>query len=176
MRSVAMRLTIGLLLFCGWSVSALAQRGDDASRVSKNGKAMGTIDGVSVSIEYGRPQVKGRKIWGGLVPYGEVWRTGADEATTITFDKNVKIEGQTLVAGTYSLFTLPGEEHWQVIFNKVASQWGAFRYDQDEDVLRVQVTPETGDHVEEMDFSIEGNSVVLHWEKLRVPFEVSAAG
>ncbi len=79
---------------------SLAQRGDDSDRVSKNGAASGTIDGVDVSLEYGRPNVNGREVWGGLVPYGQVWRTGANEATTITFSSDVTIEGEAGPAGT----------------------------------------------------------------------------
>ncbi len=153
----------------------MAQRGDDADRVSKNGKTEGTIDGIDIVLEYGRPKVKDRQIWGGLVPYGEVWRTGANEATTISFSGDVLIEGQKLAKGEYALFTIPGKDKWTIIFNKVAKQWGAFKYDKSQDVLRVDVTPETGEPVEEMTFVIEDSNVVLEWEKLRVPFKVAAA-
>ena len=166
------------LIFTALLVTALpavAQRGDDASRASKNGKVEGTIDGVMVTLEYGRPNVKGRTVWGDLVPYGKVWRTGADEATTITFSADVEIGGETLAAGTYGLFTLPGENEWTVIFNKVADQWGT-RYDAGQDALRVIATPKAVDHVEAMDFEVVESWVVLRWEKLAVPFEVKKAG
>ncbi len=153
-------------------VPAVAQRGDDAKRKSKNGKVEGTIDDVNVTLEYGRPKVRERKIWGGLVPFDKVWRTGADEATTITISKDISVEGQKLAAGTYSLFTIPGKEEWTIIFNKVAKQWGAFRYDKEKDALRVKVKPEAAEHMEEMTFLIEGNKVVLRWEKLSVPFVI----
>lgn len=158
-------------------VSALplaAQRGDDADRRSKNGKATGTVDGVDVTLEYGRPEVRGRDLWGGLVPYGEVWRTGADEATTITFSDAVTIEGESLPAGTYALFTIPGEDTWTVIFNHEARQWGAFGYDSGKDALRVEVTPREHEHVEAMTFAVENGEVVLHWGELAVPFTVAA--
>ncbi len=159
------------------ALPALAQRDDDSDRASKNGRVEGMIDGVTVTLEYGRPQVKGRTIWGGLVPYGKVWRTGADEATTITFSADVEIGGETLAAGTYSLFTEPGENEWTVIFNKVARQWGAFRYDAGQDALRVTATPKSiGEHVEEMEFVIVDSWVALQWERLAVPFEVKKAG
>ena len=158
------------------ALPAVAQRGDDADRASKNGKVEGTIDGVMVTLEYGRPNVKGREVWGGLVPYGTVWRTGADEATTITFSADVEIGGEKLAAGAYGLFTLPGENEWIVIFNKVAQQWGAFRYDAGQDALRVTASPGSADHVEAMEFTVEGSSVVLRWEKLAVAFEVKKAG
>ena len=157
------------------ALPAVAQRADDADRASKNGKVEGTIDGVTVTLEYGRPNVKGRTIWGGLVPYGKVWRTGADEATTITFSADVEIGGEKLAAGTYSLYTQPGEDEWIVIFNKVAKQRGT-RYDAGQDALRVTATPKAVDHVEEMDFEVVESWVVLRWEKLAVPFEVKKAG
>ena len=166
------------LIFTALLVTALpavAQRGDDADRASKNGKVEGTIDGVTVTLEYGRPNVKGRTIWGGLVPYGKVWRTGADEATTITFSADVEIGGEKLVAGTYSLYTQPGEGEWIVIFNQVAKQWGT-TYDAGQDAVRVTATPKAVDHVEEMDFEVVESWVVLRWEKLAVPFEVKKAG
>jgi hypothetical protein len=162
------------LLLTLTALPALAQRGDDADRASKNGKTTGTLDGVAVTVEYGRPNVKERKIWGGLVPYDKVWRTGANEATTISFDKAVTIEGEPLPAGTYSLFTIPTEGDWTVIFNKTAQQWGAYDYDAGQDALRVSVTPREGEHVETMDFVLEGDEVVLRWAGLEVPFRVAA--
>ena len=157
------------------TVPLMAQRGDDSGRKSKNGKTEGAIDGVNVVLEYGRPKVNERKIWGELVPFDKVWRTGADEATTITFDKDVLVEGKELPAGTYGLFTIPTEGDWTVIFNKVAKQWGAFRYSDAEDALRVTVSPVKSDkHVEEMDFVIEGDKVVFRWEKLTVPIGIKA--
>ena len=157
------------------TLPALAERGDDTDRKSKNGKTAGVIDGVEVTLEYGRPNVKGRDVWGGLVPWGSVWRTGADEASTISFDGDVRIEGEPLAAGTYGLFTIPGESEWTVIFNKVADQWGAFSYDPSQDALRVTVAPAPAEHRETMELVIEGSSVVLRWEKLAVGFEVAAA-
>lgn len=168
-------LLIVLLALSGLAFTATAQRADDADRASKNGKTEGTVAGVEVTLEYGRPKVKEREIWGGLVPYGQVWRTGANEATTIELGGDVLVEGEMLAAGRYALFTIPSEGDWTVIFNKVANQWGGFRYDESQDALRVTVTPQAIDHVEEMDFVIEGSSVVLRWEKLAVPFEIAAA-
>lgn len=156
------------------SVPGLAQRGDDTDRASKNGKAEGSIQGISVTLEYGRPNVKGRQIWGGLVPYDKVWRTGANEATTITFSGAVAVEGEPLPAGTYALFTIPGESEWTIIFNKVAKQWGAMKYDAAEDALRVTVKPEPAAYEETMDFRIQDSRVILRWEKLAIPFSVTA--
>jgi hypothetical protein len=168
-------ISLFLTLFLLISVTeATAQRGDDTERVSKNGKLEGTIDGVNLVLEYGRPKVKERVIWGELVPFDKVWRTGANEANTFTIDKDITVEGEKLAAGTYSLFTIPGKEEWTVIFNTVAKQWGSMRYDESKDALRVTVKPAAADHVEEMTFHIHGNQVVLHWEKLSVGFTVAA--
>ncbi len=156
------------------TLPALAQRGDDTDRLSKNGKAVGVIDGVEIVLEYGRPKVKDRVIWGDLVPYDKVWRTGANEANTISFSVDVKIEGKVLAKGEYSLFSIPGSEKWIFIFNKVAKQSGTFGYDESEDALRVEVVPVSSPHVEEMTFSIEGSSIVLTWEKLKVSFDIAA--
>jgi hypothetical protein len=164
-------LLLAVLMIAG---PAVAQRGDDADRVSKNGAASGTIDGVDVSLEYGRPNVNGRDIWGGLVPYGQVWRTGANEATTITFGSDVTVEGEALPAGTYSLFTIPGADEWTVIFNKTAAQWGAYDYDEGEDALRVTVTPREHEMTESMDFAVSDGEVVMMWAELAVPIAVEA--
>ncbi|RMG72406.1 MAG: DUF2911 domain-containing protein, partial [Bacteroidetes bacterium] len=99
----------------------------------------GSIGTAEITINYGSPAAKGRTLWGDLVPYGAVWRTGANEATTFTVSQDVTIEGQTLPAGTYSLFTIPGESDWTIIFNKTAEQWGAYEYDEAADALRVKV-------------------------------------
>ena len=155
-----------------------AQRGDDSKRLSKNGKTEATIGGVDVSIEYGRPSVKDRVIWGGLVPYDRVWRTGADEATTISFSDDVRIGDEELAAGQYSLFTIPGESEWTVIFNRVAQQWGAFNYDETQDALRVTVETRPCDFVETFEITIEDSEVILSWAELAVPFTIApgAAG
>ena len=157
------------------ALPVLAGRADDANRKSKNGKTMGTIDGVEITLEYGRPNVNERQNWGGLGPYDKLWLTGADEATTISFSADVTVGGQKLAAGTYSLFTVPGETEWQFVFNSVADQWGAYSYDAGKDVLRIPAEPMAAEeHVESLDFVIEGSSVVLRWEKLAVGFEVAA--
>ncbi len=96
-----------------------------------------------VSINYARPNVKGRKIFGDLIPFDQVWRTGANNATTIKFTDDVKIEGQTLAAGEYALFTIPSKSEWTVIFSKNTKQWGSYAYNTSEDVLRVKVKPTT---------------------------------
>ena len=132
-----------------------------------------TVGGAKTTIVYCKPSARGRKIMGGLVPYGQVWRTGANEATTITFDKPVKIEGKELAAGTYGLFTIPGENEWTIIFNKESQQWGAYNYKESEDALRVKVKPsKTDSFVETFTIIPEKNQVSLKWENTAVAFQV----
>lgn len=168
-------IVLSLVVGMSMAMTASAERGDDTGRKSKNGRVSGTIDGVEVTLEYGRPSVNGRTIWGALVPYKKVWRTGADEATTITFGQDVSVQGKALAAGTYGLFTIPDEANWTVIFNKTSEQWGAFDYDEGQDALRVTVEPAASEMVESMDFEIGDSAVILHWDKLAVPVEIGAA-
>ena len=163
-----------LLVVALSSAPVRAQRGDDSDRLSKNGKAEGVIDGVSVAVEYGRPSVKGRKIWGGLVPHDKVWRTGANEATTITLGADAAVEGQGLPAGVYSVFTIPSEEEWTIIFNSVPEQWGAFNYDETKDALRVTVSPQEAEFVESLEFQIDSSNLILRWGELAVPVQIGA--
>jgi Protein of unknown function (DUF2911) len=137
-----------------------------------------TIGVTDVSIQYHRPGVKGRPVWGTLVPYGEVWRTGANENTTITFSTPVKISGTELPAGIYGLQTIPAQDQWTVIFSKEADLWGAFEYKPENDALRIQVKPRAAaTPVERMRFTFEDVTdtsavVLLAWEKVEVPFTI----
>jgi Protein of unknown function (DUF2911) len=153
-------------------------------RISPRAFVTQTIGKTDVEIAYSRPGVKGRKIWGGLVPYDKVWRAGANEATKITFSTDVLINGKKLQKGSYSFFIIPTEKDWTLIFNKVADQWGAFEYNQAEDILRFKVKPETSDFHEWLEYNfsdmkvdaknIQANSAVINmmWEKLKVSFAV----
>ena len=137
-----------------------------------------TVGYTNVKIEYGSPGVKERKIWGELVPLNEVWRTGANEATTIEFDKDVLIEGKKVPAGKYSLFTIPGKTKWTVILNNVYDQWGAYKYDKSEDFLRFTVMPKTNVFVERLRFTTEFVSaykanINLEWENLKISFMIN---
>ncbi len=148
-------------------------------RPSQKGSVMQTVGLTDVTITYSRPGVKGRTIWGDLVPYDKVWRTGANEATTIVFGKDVTINGKPLPAGTYSLHTIPGKSSWTLIFNKKADQWGSYSYDAAQDALRVEAAPAAGPHVEWLTFSFpdiknDSAQVELAWEKLRVAFTIGA--
>ncbi len=147
------------------------------NRVSPLATASATIGANTITIAYSSPLVKGRPIWGELVKYDEVWRTGANEATTITFTQDVTIEGQNLPKGTYSLFTIPTAADWTIIFNVNETQWGAFKYDQSEDALRVNVKPIMVDMVQEnllfevlADATPNSGMVRLRWEKMQVDF------
>ncbi len=147
-------------------------------RPSPGASVTQTIGLTEVTIRYSRPGVKGRKVWGELVPYGEVWRTGANENTTITFSTAVKVEGKELAAGTYGLQTIPTEKEWTLILSKDADAWGAFDYKPEHDALRATISPMVVDHVKErLEFYFEdltdSSAVVkLRWEKLTVPFKI----
>lgn len=135
----------------------------------------GTVGGANVEIVYCRPSARGRKMLGGKEPYGTVWRTGANEATTIKFDKDVTIEGQALAAGTYALFTIPNEKEWTFIFNKKTDQWGAYDYDKNKDQDALKVTTKAGStpaFVETFTITTEGDQVKLQWENTAVAFKV----
>lgn len=163
------RITL-LLLALVTSVTALvAQDKPSSPQATVEGK----VGSANIKIVYCQPSARGRKIMGGLVPYGEVWRTGANDATTIEFDKAVKIEGKDLAAGKYSLFTIPGENEWTVIINKDAKQWGAFKYKQESDVLRVMVKPtKTPAMVETFSINLGKDEVLMKWENTAVAFKV----
>ena len=146
-------------------------------RLSPKASVMQTVGFTDVTIDYSRPGVKGRTIWGALVPYNKVWRAGANEATTINFTTDVTIEGKNLPAGKYGFFTIPNKDSWTLIFNKVADQWGAFQYNEAEDALRVTVKPESNNFQEWLAYTItktgDKSAVVsLEWEKLKVPFKI----
>jgi hypothetical protein len=125
---------------------------------------------TTVTVNYSRPAVKGRAIWGGLVPYGQVWRAGANEATTLELTTDAKLNGQALPKGKYALFILPTEKEWTVILSKNHKTWGSYTYDQKEDALRVTAVPQPAEHQERLEFSFENltdssASLVIHWEK-----------
>lgn len=157
-----------LVLMLVTFLSATAQKPASPKETVK-----GTIDGATVEIVYSAPSAKGRKVIGSLVPYGEVWRTGANKATSIEFDKNVKIEGKDLPKGKYELFTIPGEAEWIIIIQKFANQSGAFDYKESNDVLRVTVKAgKTPAMVETFKISTDKNGVNLQWENTAVSFKV----
>jgi len=145
---------------------------------SQKAEVVQRIGITDVTIAYHRPLVNGRKIWGGLVPYGQVWRSGANINTTITFPNDVTIDGKPLAAGTYGLHMIPTEGDWTVIFSKMHTAWGSFSYDEKEDALRITVKPHATEFHNALAYDFEElkpNSavVVMSWDKLAVPFTVS---
>lgn len=177
-RRVSVLLLTGLLLGILALPVEAQERGNTLPRTSPNATVSQTIGITEVQITYGRPSVNGRAIFGDLVPFGDPWRTGANEATTFSVSTPVQVEGQTLEAGTYGLFTVPGRDSWTIIFNDVAEQWGAYEYDSSEDVLRVETTPESADPQEMMTFTFESvtdtsATMALHWATTRVPVDLT---
>ena len=170
----ALMIAVGLLA----STSLHAQSALlDLPRDSQHARLEQNIGLTGITINYHRPLVNGRQVWGKLVPYGQVWRAGANENTTIEFTDAVKIEGKDLAAGTYGLHMLPGENEWTVIFSKATTAWGSFTYDQKEDALRVAVKPHASDMHEALTYDIDdikpdAATVTMRWEKLAVPFKV----
>ena len=147
----------------------------DVSQLAVNKQRIGLTD---ITITYHRPLVNGRKIWGGLVPFGEVWRAGANENTTIEFSDPVSVEGQALAKGIYGLHMIPTADSWTVIFSKMASAWGSYSYSQAEDALRVTVKTRPSEMEEALEYEFEdlkltSATVTLKWEKLAVPFKVA---
>lgn len=135
--------------------------------------ATGKINGASISINYSSPSVKGRVIWGELVPFNKIWRAGANAATTIESDKDLVVEGQKLPAGKYSFFVIPNEKECVIIFNKVAKMSGTNNYDEKEDQLRLTVKQQKADSsTESLVYNINKNSIVLSWEKWNIPISV----
>jgi len=191
-----MKLTINFFaLFCFvllFSLNISAQQ--DKPRASLKA-SVSQIIGVDTEIkfEFSRPGVKGRKIWGEVVPYGLEpgnqysknkpfpWRGGANENTTVSFSKDVLVEGNLLPAGKYGLHFIPSQTDWIVIFSKNSSLWGSYLYNEEEDALRIKVTPIKDNHQEWLIYGFEdlaGNTATafLHWAELKIPIKISVAG
>ena len=146
-------------------------------RVSQHAEVMQRIGITDITIDYARPPVRGRKIFGGLAAYGKVWRAGANENTRIAFSDPVTIDGQALAKGTYGLHMIPGESSWVVIFSRNSTSWGSFTYDQAEDALRITVHPQTLADQDVLSYAIDDPTltsavVTMRWEKVGVSFKV----
>lgn len=130
-------------------------------------EAKGSVNDTQIVIDYGAPSVKGRTVWGGLVKYGVVWRAGANENTTISFDKDVTIDGKSLAAGKYGFFIIPNENgEWIAIFNKKNDAWGSYSYSESDDALRVKVKPDFGTEVQEqLMYGVDNSGIVFAWDK-----------
>jgi hypothetical protein len=174
-------LVVGLGL---WASSAEAQFKNGSQptelnipRVSQRGSVTQRVGLTDITIAYHRPAVGGREVWGKTVPYGKVWRAGANENTTITFSDDVSIEGKPLAAGTYGLHTIPDKDQWTIIFSKNSTSWGSFSYDEKEDALRVTTKPQATESFEVLTYvfdDVKPDSAVasLRWEKLAVPIHI----
>lgn len=137
--------------------------------------AKGNVNGTNIAIDYGAPSVKGRKIWGGLEKYGQVWRAGANENTTVSFDKDVTVEGKKLTAGKYGFFIIPNETgDWVAIFNKKNDAWGAYSYSESDDALRVMIKPEFDTSTQEqLMYAVDKSGIAFAWDKARLHIKVN---
>lgn len=149
---------------------------DGEERKSPAATATGKIGAATITINYSQPSMNGRDVFGGLVPYEKLWRTGANEATTIETDKEIGVNGEVLPAGKYSIFTIPGEKEWTIVFNSNAKQWGAYDYDKTKDVLRVKAKASTNESTEKMTFTIDEKKgmILLDWAETRVNLMIKA--
>ena len=175
-----MKRTTGLMLLLVLiAVFSFAQKPEvKLMRVSQSATVTQTVGLTDITVVYHRPGVKGREIWNKIVPFGEVWRAGANNATSFEFSQDVTIAGKTLPAGRYEFFVIPTANEWTVIFNSAKDQWGAYSYDSTLNVVTFQVKPETIPHEEWLsysfsDLSISSAKVSLKWEKIGISFVVS---
>lgn len=176
------------LLITLFGLSAQAQKEDvcynpnlvkDTTKKSIKSMAVGTVGGDTVAITYHSPGVRKRIIWGGLVPFDEVWVTGAHDATLLEIKVPIVVAGKTIPAGKYAFFSIPGQEEWTLILNKHWKQHLASEYDENEDVVRVKVKPTKVPHTERLQYFIEGGKngsgkIAFAWEqvKLEMPFSI----
>lgn len=160
---------------------AIAVVAQPSERRSPHETVKGTIDGANLTIEYGRPYMKGRQVEGGLIPYDRVWRTGADEATTLTTDKALKIGNVSVPAGKYTLYTQASEGEWKLVINKQTGQWGTV-YDEKQDLARVPMTKKAlTEPLEQFTISIDdgsgpGGVIKLAWNKTEASVPVTVGG
>lgn len=152
---------------------------DDTLKGSPRRTAMNAINGNHVHIEYNSPGVRGRTIWGGLVGYDRVWVTGAHHATSIRFSKDVEVNGKKIAAGKYAIFTIPGREKWVAILNSRYDQHLADEYSEQEDIVRLEVTPIAADMVQRLTYTVNKLSdttgeLIMQWEKIRISIPFTA--
>jgi tetratricopeptide (TPR) repeat protein len=174
-------LAVAVLVVAGWLAGVSGAAGQSAMlnlpRVSQHAEVMQRVGITDITIDYARPLAHGRKIFGGLAPYGKMWRAGANENTTIAFSDPVTINGQALAKGTYGVHMIPGESSWIVIFSRNWTSWGSFTYDQAEDALRITVKPQTIPDQDVLSYAIDDPTltsavVTMRWEKVAVSFTV----
>ena len=175
-------LTIGFSVLAG-NTQAQFKNGSQPTelnipRVSQRGSVTQRIGLTDITIVYHQPLVGGRELWGKVIPYGKVWRAGANQNTTITFGDDVSVGGKALPAGTYGLHMIPNADHWTIIFSKNSTSWGSFSYDEKEDALRVTVKPRAAEFRESLaytfdDIKPDSAAATLRWEKLAVPVRIN---
>jgi Protein of unknown function (DUF2911) len=179
MKTITLKPLVLSLAVVALAQIASAQNDLNLPDVSQAAEVKQRIALTDITVKYHRPLVNGRKIWGGLVPYGKVWRVGANENTTIEFSDPVSVEGKPLDKGLYGLHMIPNQDSWTVIFSKTNTGWGSYSYEQKEDALRVDVKPKPlTEQDEALEFEFENlkptsTAVTMKWEKLGVPFTVS---
>ena len=179
MKLIRTELFAASLVLIAFAFAAQAQNDLNLPDASQAATIKQRIALTDVTIDYHRPLVNGRKIWGALVPYGQVWRAGANENTTFEITDPVTIEGQALAKGTYGLHMIPTADTWTIIFSKTNTGWGSYSYKPDEDVLRVTVKPRAlTDNEEALEYEFEdlkptSATVTLKWEKVAVPFKIA---
>lgn len=158
---------------CALLFSVNGANGQAKPAASPADSVSGKIGKSVVEIKYSSPSVKGRKIWGELVPFDKVWRAGANKATIFTTSENIQVEGKPLAAGSYALFMIPTALNWTVIFNKTSDQWGAYKYEEAQDALRVTVKPRrVSASKERLTYTINKGGFALQWENVEVPVSV----
>ena len=173
-----MRFMMTVLLASVMMSTLVYGQKDKSKRPSPPAVATGKVGGATISIDYSSPAVKGRKIWGSLVPFGKPWRAGANEATIFQTDKGIKIEGKTLAVGKYSLFATPNENEWEFIFNSETGQWGEdndgnTNVDPKKNVITVKVKPTKSSALNErLAYVITPSGFVFRWENLEVPVAI----
>jgi hypothetical protein len=175
MNTKTLKLASALFLSVALFASSACAQQDKSKRPSPPDSASAKIGGANVSINYSSPSLKGRKIGTDLAPYGKVWRFGANEPTVFTTDKDIKVEGKTLAAGKYSVYAIPNENEWQILFSSVIPSWGITRtgeatYDPATNVLTANVKPKTSSQMYER-FKIEfaKPGMLIHWGNIEVP-------
>src|SRR3954469_15262807 len=178
MKTLVPKLFALCLAFFALGGTVFAQNDLNLPDVSQAAEVKQRIALTDITLKYHRPLVNGRKIWGGLVPMGKVWRAGANENTTVEVSTPVSIEGKSLPAGTYGLHMIPNADNWTVILSKMAVAWGSYTYNQSEDALRVDVKPHPIENEEALEYEFEdlkpdSVTITMKWEKVAVPFRVS---
>ena len=174
MKRLFLMLSAALLVTAAATAQVPGLTTPDVSPAASATQVIGLTD---LSVSYHRPAINGRKVWGALVPYDQVWRAGANQNTTVAFSTPVTVNGTPLAAGTYGLHMIPTTGPWTVIFSKESGAWGSFSYDPTEDAARITVTPQTAEFQERLGYTFDEpgrDSVVLamRWDKVRVPMEI----